>query len=143
MCSPNVCYYQPWSARTIRHDAVLAVFLYVWCFICSQIRPLWKHYYTNTQAVIFVVDSNDRARIKDAREELHKMMNEDELREAFLLIYANKQDLPNAIPATELSNELGLNQFGNRTWYIQAACATQGTGLYEGMDWLTNALKHK
>ncbi|GBE59229.1 ADP-ribosylation factor [Babesia ovata] len=77
----------------------------------DKIRPLWKHYYTNTQAVIFVVDSNDRARIKDAREELHKMMNEDELREAFLLIYANKQDLPNAIPATELSNELGLNQF--------------------------------
>ncbi|KAK1932662.1 ADP-ribosylation factor family protein [Babesia divergens] len=109
----------------------------------DKIRPLWKHYYTNTQAVIFVVDSNDRARIKDAREELHKMMNEDELRDAFLLIYANKQDLPNAIPATELSNELGLNQFGNRTWYIQAACATQGTGLYEGMDWLTNALKHK
>ncbi|GFE53048.1 ADP-ribosylation factor 4 [Babesia ovis] len=109
----------------------------------DKIRPLWKHYYTNTQAVIFVVDSNDRARIKDAREELHKMMNEDELRDAYLLIYANKQDLPNAIPATELSNELGLNQFGNRTWYIQAACATQGTGLYEGMDWLTNALKHK
>ncbi|ORM40102.1 ADP-ribosylation factor [Babesia sp. Xinjiang] len=89
----------------------------------DKIRPLWKHYYTNTQAVIFVVDSNDRARIKDAREELHKMMNEDELRDAFLLIYANKQDLPNAIPATELSNELGLNQFGNRTWALRGNIA--------------------
>ncbi|AFZ79108.1 ADP-ribosylation factor putative [Theileria equi strain WA] len=109
----------------------------------DKIRPLWKHYYTNTQAVVFVVDSNDRSRIKDAREELNKMMNEDELRDAILLIYANKQDLPNAIPATELSKELGLHQFTNRTWYIQAACATQGTGLYEGMDWLTNTIKSK
>merc|ERR1712146_583607 len=60
----------------------------------DKIRPLWRHYYTGTQGLIFVVDSNDRDRIEDAREELTKMLNEDEMRDAILLVYANKQDLP-------------------------------------------------
>merc|ERR1712230_156152 len=56
----------------------------------DKIRPLWRHYYQNTQGVIFVVDSNDRDRIEDAREELHKILQEDEMRDAVLLILANK-----------------------------------------------------
>jgi hypothetical protein len=59
-----------------------------------QIRPLWRHYYQNTQGLIFVVDSNDRERVEDAREELHRMLNEPELSDAVLLVFANKQDLP-------------------------------------------------
>nr|ASM47584.1 ADP ribosylation factor 4B [Leptochiton asellus] len=106
----------------------------------DKIRPLWRHYFQNTQGLIFVVDSNDRERIGEAREELSKMLSEDELRDAALLVFANKQDLPNAMPATELTDKLGLQQIRGRTWYIQATCATQGTGLYEGLDWLSDKL---
>lgn len=60
----------------------------------DKIRPLWRHYFQNTQGIIFVVDSNDRDRIGEAREELQRMLNEDELRDAILLVFANKQDLP-------------------------------------------------
>ncbi len=60
----------------------------------DKIRPLWRHYFQNTQGLIFVVDSNDRERITEASEELQKMLNEDELRDAALLVFANKQDLP-------------------------------------------------
>jgi ADP-ribosylation factor protein 1 len=60
----------------------------------DKIRPLWRHYFQNTQGIIFVVDSNDRDRIVEAREELQRMLNEDELRDAMLLVFANKQDLP-------------------------------------------------
>jgi len=56
----------------------------------DKIRLLWRHYYQNTQGLIFVVDSNDRDRIDDAREELHKMLSEEELKEAVLLVFANK-----------------------------------------------------
>ena len=64
----------------------------------DKIRPLWRHYFQNTQGIIFVVDSNDRDRIVEAREELQRMLNEDELRDALLLVFANKQDLPVRIP---------------------------------------------
>lgn len=60
----------------------------------DKIRPLWRHYFQNTQGLIFVVDSNDRERISEARDELMRMLAEDELREAVLLIFANKQVSP-------------------------------------------------
>ncbi|CAF1068658.1 unnamed protein product [Rotaria socialis] len=108
----------------------------------DKIRPLWRHYFQNTQGLIFVVDSNDRERIGEAREELQRMLSEDELREAIILIFANKQDLPNAMNAAEITDKLGLHSLRNRNWYIQAACATSGDGLYEGLDWLSNQLKN-
>uniref|UniRef100_A0A914IBR9 ADP-ribosylation factor n=1 Tax=Globodera rostochiensis TaxID=31243 RepID=A0A914IBR9_GLORO len=109
----------------------------------DKIRPLWRYYYQNTQGLIFVVDSNDRERVGEAREELMRMLAEDELRDAVLLVFANKQDLPNAMNAAELTDRLGLHNLRNRNWYIQATCATSGDGLYEGLDWLSNQLKNK
>ena len=105
-----------------------------------RIRPLWRHYYQNTQGVIFVVDSNDRDRVGEARDELHRMLNEDELRDAMLLVFANKQDLPNAMNAAEITDKLGLHSLRQRNWYIQSTCATTGDGLYEGLDWMSNSL---
>lgn len=95
-----------------------------------------------------MVDSNDRDRIGEARDELHRMLNEvscprqgrrvperasalrhsefthtdlllslqDELRDAVLLVFANKQDLPNAMNAAEITDKLGLHQLRQRHW---------------------------
>jgi ADP-ribosylation factor protein 1 len=82
--------------------------------------------FQNTQGIIFVVDSNDRDRISEARDELQRMLNEDELRDALLLVFANKQDLPNAMNAAEITDKLGLHSLRNRRWYIQTTCATSG-----------------
>jgi len=109
----------------------------------DKIRPLWRHYFQNTQGLIFVVDSNDRERIQEASEELQKMLNEDELRDAVLLVFANKQDLPNAMSVAEVTDKLGLHSIRNRKWYIQSTCATSGDGLYEGLDWLSSTLQGK
>ncbi|KAJ0038254.1 hypothetical protein Pint_22951 [Pistacia integerrima] len=109
----------------------------------DKIRPLWRHYFQNTQGLIFVVDSNDRDRIVEARDELHRMLNEDELRDAVLLVFANKQDLPNAMNAAEITDKLGLHSLRQRHWYIQSTCATSGEGLYEGLDWLSNNIANK
>lgn len=96
--------------------------------------------FQNTQGIIFVVDSNDRERVSEAREELQRMLNEDELRDALLLVFANKQDLPNAMNAAEITDKLGLHSLRQRTWYIQATCATSGDGLYEGLEWVSRPL---
>ena len=178
--------------------------------------------------LIFVVDSNDRERVAEARDELTRMVAEDELRDAVLLVFANKQvrnsavwqflcrlppgweggehgmekmwwwflipmavvwltphphplslslslslsvrikleteysldcgvnnmgnynqflcvaqDLPNAMNAAEITDKLGLHSLRQRTWFIQSTCATSGDGLYEGLDWLSTALKNK
>lgn len=104
----------------------------------DKIRPLWRHYFTGTQALIFVVDSSDRERIEEARRELHMIVNDREMREVLVLVFANKQDLQNSMKPDELQDRLGLNLSGfrNRTWHIQPCCATTGDGLYEGLSWL-------
>ncbi|CAK9229710.1 unnamed protein product [Sphagnum troendelagicum] len=109
----------------------------------DKIRPLWRHYFQNTQGLIFVVDSNDRDRVVEARDELHRMLGEDELRDAVLLVFANKQDLPNAMNAAEITDKLGLHSLRQRHWYIQSTCATSGEGLYEGLDWLSSNIANK
>ncbi|XP_055919497.1 ADP-ribosylation factor 2-like [Eupeodes corollae] len=106
----------------------------------AKIRPMWRHYFQNTKGIIFVVDSSDRDRISDAEKELSGIMREEELRDALLLVFANKQDLPNAMTAGELRDKLHLHQLTTRRWYIQASLATQGHGLYEGLDWLSTEL---
>jgi len=103
----------------------------------DKIRALWRHYYNNTEGNIFVVDSNDKERIEEAALELQKVLREDELRDATLLVLCNKQDLPNAMTVAEVTDKLGLHSLRSRQWYIQAACATSGDGLYEGLDWLS------
>lgn len=68
---------------------------------------------------------------------------QDELRDAVLLVFANKQDLPNAMNAAEITDKLSLHSLRQRHWYIQSTCATSGEGLYEGLDWLSNNITSK
>ncbi|KAK7951663.1 Small GTPase superfamily- ARF type [Apiospora aurea] len=102
----------------------------------TSIRPYWRCYYANTAAVIFVVDSTDIERLQTASEELAAMLNEDELKDAALLVFANKQDQPGAKGAGEISEALRLGELRDRNWSIMACSAVDGSGVHEGMDWL-------
>lgn len=106
----------------------------------DRIRGLWRHYIRNAQGLVFVVDSSDRARVVEVRRELYVMLEEEELRDAKLLVLANKRDLPNAMDAVDLVDALGLDQLRDRDWHVQSTCATIGDGLHEGLDWLSNKL---
>jgi len=96
-----------------------------------------------TDGAIFIVDSSDRDRIQDAKEELFRMLDNDDMTGAVLLVLANKQDLPGAMSAAEMAEKLGLNALRGRDWFIQSACATKCEGLYEGLDWLTRTLARR
>ena len=104
----------------------------------DKIRPLWRHYFQGTSALIYVIDSNDRDRISYAKDELNRLLAEDELQKVPVLVLANKQDLPNAMDTADIAERLGLHHL-RVDWYIQAACATNGDGIYEGLDWLSTA----
>lgn len=111
----------------------------------NKIRGLWHHYFHGCEAVIFVVDSSDRERVREdednAKEELDRILEHPELKKAVLLVYANKQDLPGALTPDEVKQQLGLNDIPpGRVWHLQAASAVKGEGLTEGLDWLINAV---
>lgn len=108
----------------------------------DKIRPLWRHYYTGTQGLVFVVDSQDRERVDEARQELHRILSDREMKECLLLVFANKQDLPGgmfvtillrtlphflylyhlAMSPAEVTEKLGLHRMRDRSWYVHPRC---------------------
>lgn len=108
------------------------------------LRNLWANFYEGCSCVLYVVDSNDRERIKEATAELHRTLEHAELARATVLIYANKQDLPHAVSVAELHQLMKIPQLQaqrpNRKIFIQGCCAPKGNGLYEGLDFLCSNL---
>jgi small GTP-binding protein len=108
----------------------------------EKLRALWQHYFKEVAGIIFVVDSTDRERIDStlgsAAAKLERILAEDELKEAALLVFANKQDLPGAMALDDIVDRLRLTNLTNRQWHIQPTCGRTGEGLYEGLDWLAS-----
>lgn len=108
----------------------------------EKIRKLWYHYYEGAHAVIFVVDANDPGRLEEVKKELFGILNHDSLRHASVLVYANKQDLPQSLSTAAIVDKLELAaRLRTRQWHVQGAVAVSGEGLYEGLDWLGTVLK--
>lgn len=80
-----------------------------------------------------MIDSNDRERIDEARQELHRIILDREMKDAYLLVFANKKDLPGVMPPEEVIERLKLEELKGRIWYVMASCATTGDGLFEGL----------
>lgn len=110
----------------------------------SKMRPLFRHYYAGTDGVVFVVDSNDMDRMDQARDELHRAMNDIELRGKPLLVMCNKQDLPNAQSPDVISENLELASLRkNQICKAVGCCATTGEGLQQGLGWICDTLNGK
>ncbi|KAH0788766.1 putative ADP-ribosylation factor [Histomonas meleagridis] len=104
-----------------------------------KIPPLWHRYiqYLHPNGIIFVVDSHDPGQIDEAREHLFRYILEKKESENLpLLIFANKQDLPNTISLDEIESKLLLNTVKDRPWKIQATSVYNEDALREGLDWL-------
>ncbi|CAF2555625.1 unnamed protein product [Rotaria sp. Silwood2] len=106
----------------------------------DKIRPLWRHYYTGSQGLIFVVDSTDYERIDEACRELQKILNDREMRNISLLVLCNKQDLSNSMQPDEIRHALHLENF-TRPYAIMPCSALSGAGLSEGFKWLSKHCK--
>ena len=68
--------------------------------------------------------------------EVDRLLASEDLTRAAILIYANKQDLKDAMDADELTQSLGLQSVRTHPYHVQASCALTGEGLYDGLNWL-------
>eukprot|EP01027_Heterolobosea_sp_BB2_P000334 GEZU01000482.1.p1 GENE.GEZU01000482.1~~GEZU01000482.1.p1 ORF type:complete len:183 (+),score=46.47 GEZU01000482.1:152-700(+) len=108
----------------------------------DRIRILWRHYFKNSNALIYVVDSADPERIRESMEELQKCLTDPTLAGIPVLIYANKQDLPNSLSVQEIAKRFSsIPEMQERKWFVQPTIGTSGEGLYEGIDWLAYKLR--
>lgn len=106
------------------------------------LRHSWSLFYAQTDAVMLVVDSSDPSRFDTIRGEIEKFIVHPDLANACILVFANKQDLENAVPPAEIANKLELARLlANHTWTIQGSSAVKQTGLTEGLSWIVDNLK--
>ncbi|XP_062258958.1 ADP-ribosylation factor-like protein 6 isoform X4 [Platichthys flesus] len=104
----------------------------------SRYRNLWEHYYKESHAIIFVIDSGDKLRMVVAKEELDIFLNHEDIRSKRIpvLFFANKTDLRDAMSSVKVSQMLSLENIRDKPWHICASNAIKGEGLQEGLDWL-------
>uniref|UniRef100_A0A8C5Q8U9 ADP-ribosylation factor-like protein 14 n=1 Tax=Leptobrachium leishanense TaxID=445787 RepID=A0A8C5Q8U9_9ANUR len=107
----------------------------------EKIRALWRHYFNNTDGLVFVVDSADWERFPDAKSELDAIFETDEMKGVPFVVLANKQDLPGARKSMDVAEALGLTKIKGRQWHVQGCCAATGDGLLEGLEVLTTMVK--
>ncbi|KAM3176755.1 ADP-ribosylation factor-like protein 2 [Hymenolepis weldensis] len=101
-----------------------------------SLRSYWRNYFETTDALIWVVDSSDRLRLDDCREELSKLLVEERLVGATLLVLANKQDLQGALNPAEIAGALNLRDITTHHWSIYGCSAVTGENLLESVGWL-------
>ncbi|KAA3454552.1 ADP-ribosylation factor-like protein 5 [Gossypium australe] len=109
----------------------------------DRLRTSWATYYRGTHAVIVVIDSVDRARITIMKEELFRLLAHDDLQHSVILVFANKQDLKDAMTPAEITDALSLHSIKNHDWHIQACSALTGDGLYDGLGWIAQHVTGK
>lgn len=109
----------------------------------ERLRTSWATYYRGTHAVIAVIDSTDRARISIMKDELFRLLGHEDLQNSVILVFANKQDLKDAMTPAEITDALSLHSIKNHDWHIQACCALTGEGLYDGLGWIAQRVSGK
>ncbi|KAG1715672.1 hypothetical protein ID866_1476 [Astraeus odoratus] len=100
------------------------------------LRPYWRNYFEQTDAIVWVVDSSDRVRVQDCKDELHNLLQEDRLTGASLLVFANKQDIQGSMTDTEIRDLLDLPGIKSHHWKIWPCSAVTGRNLIDGLDWV-------
>jgi ADP-ribosylation factor-like protein 2 len=109
----------------------------------DTIRSYWKNYYEHTDGIIWVIDAADKRRLQDTYMELHKLLQQEKLAGASLLIFANKNDLPGSVTSQYIAEILELQKIQKRHYHIESCSAVTGDGLKDGIDWLIKDIANR
>lgn len=122
--------------------------LSITCFDMSghcRYRSLWEKYYSECDAIIFVIDSSDQLRLIVAQDELEQMISHSSLknRDIPLLFLSNKMDKTGSLSASQVAMALSLEKLRSNPWNIVSSNAITGEGVTEGLNWLCEKLQKK
>ncbi|XP_043925558.1 ADP-ribosylation factor-like protein 14 isoform X2 [Protopterus annectens] len=107
----------------------------------KKMRSVWNYYLQDTDTLVYVVDSTDK-QLQDSKKEFERILRHDFLKNVPVVLLANKQDLPGALSAEELTKKFKMKKLcENRDWFVQPCCAKTGLGLADGFRKVTSCIQ--
>jgi len=144
LASEDVSHITPTQGFNIKSVNTSGFKLNVWDIGGQRgIRPYWKNYFDRTDVLLYVIDSADRKRFEETGLELSELLEEEKLAGVPVMIFANKQDLVSAAPASEIAQTLELTNIRDRQWHIQGCVAMTGEGVEDGVKWAMKQVSSK
>ena len=111
----------------------------------KAMRKIWKNFYMNTDAIIFIVDAADSQRINEVKEELNNILVETNAKSIPILIMGNKIDMRTAMSEEGLMENLGVKEqltaTNKRKVALFMCSIAKKLGYREGLLWLDGLLK--
>ena len=102
-------------------------------------------YYSEAQALLYVVDAADLDRMEESRDVLRQLLSQPELADIPVLVFANKQDAPGAVTPHEVQARFGLQTGGTHAGsgptHVLGVVSLSGQGVEEGASWLVDMLR--
>lgn len=105
--------------------------------------PFYKHYFLNTQGMVFMVDCQDGGRQAEAKQLLHMILGEADVAGVPFIVLANKQDLQDTKHPSDLAQELELDKWSLHAWEVFGCSAMSGDGLQEALSALSLMIKKR
>ncbi|KAL9051145.1 MAG: hypothetical protein Q9162_006217 [Coniocarpon cinnabarinum] len=109
----------------------------------KTLRTYWRNYFEKTDTLIWTVDSTDRERLADCRDELHGLLLEERLQGASLLVLKNKSDIATSLSEEEVVAALNLQSIKTHGWKIATCSAVTGEGLDDAVAWVVQDAKDR
>lgn len=110
----------------------------------NKIHALWYHYYSDMKGTIYVIDTSDIERLDLSYEEFSNYyLSKTITLKTPLLFLCNKVDIEKHASEEMIIEHFHLNEITDRPWRIQFCSAINGTGLYEGIEWLYSQIYEK
>ncbi|KAJ3195001.1 ADP-ribosylation factor-like protein 8B [Irineochytrium annulatum] len=105
----------------------------------ARFRSMWERYCRGVNAIVFVLDSADHAKVPAARTELHTLLDKAQLANIPVLVLGNKNDLPGALSVDQIIDQLGLKSITNREVSCYSISAKNQVNIDLTLNWL---IKH-
>ncbi len=103
----------------------------------QRFRTMWERYCRGVNAIVFVLDSTDHAKIPSAKSELHSLLEKQVLVGIPLLVLGNKNDLPGALSVDEIIEQLDLASITQRQVSCYSISAKNSNNIDITLEWLT------
>lgn len=108
----------------------------------EKLRSLWCYYFENTDGLVYVVDSTNKATLDESKKEFQRILQNELIKNVPVVLLANKQDIPGALDAEEITRKFNMKRYcSDRDWYVQPCCAISGQGLAEAFSKVSEFVK--